>query len=271
MSQPAATMHSSKKRRFQPRITNYFSSSTTTTGNTSECDEHDSSTSYDNYSLPTHSVTPILAPDILSGLLGVGARVRKSVAEGYKTEQSLAHQKKLNEYPYPTTSLPENSSGGRCYAELEPFCGIHKIGNYAVQTFPRPLEEYDANDGRTVVNDEKDEFSIPSSSQESMASQSSNMSNKRPLAMVHSDDEDEENEATTPGSDGVALPSHRPIYTRARQQQHRRVFRSSRIGKPAALSMQSVPQASGPDTTAMDMDEDFGEATFLRSREEVDF
>lgn len=258
-------MHSSKKRRFQPRITSYFSS-TTTTGNT-ECD---SSVPHKNYSLQTHSATPALSPDILSGLLGVGARVRKSVAEGYKTEQSLARQKKLNEYQYPTaTTLPGNSNGGRCYAELEPFCGIHKIGNYAVQTFPRPLEEYNYSDNsRNIVDDEGDAFSIPSSSQESMASQlSSTSSNKRTLAMVHSDDEDEDG-VQTPRLDSLAFPLHRPVHTSAqRQQQRRRVFRSPRIGTPVSLSTQT----SGADAMAMDTDEDFGEATFLRSREEVDF
>ncbi|PWY88713.1 hypothetical protein BO94DRAFT_534611 [Aspergillus sclerotioniger CBS 115572] len=79
----------SKRRRFQPPITNYF----TTTPSSSIPIPTDNTTtttrshhlSYNHYSAATCSPTPIVPTRVQASLLSVGMRVRKSVAEGYKT------------------------------------------------------------------------------------------------------------------------------------------------------------------------------------------
>ncbi|KAJ4401442.1 hypothetical protein N0V85_005520 [Neurospora sp. IMI 360204] len=102
---------------------------------------------------------PVLPPTIRSSLLNVGMRVRKSVPEGYKTGKIASgfpswmddsnntnsnhisgsgasafagnngHDRPVSAAP-PAPAVTAASSANR---ELTPFCGIHKIGGYAVQ------------------------------------------------------------------------------------------------------------------------------------------
>lgn len=300
---------SPKKRRFQPPITSYFTSNSTTS-------EENNGLSHYSYAAPTNTPTPALPGNILSSLLGVGARVRKSVPEGYKTQQ-----KKLTAYTIPTpavssakplsdpeldiTSPSTRSATQTVYAELEPFCGFHKIGNYAVQTFPRPEEDY--RYGMMSVDD-LETPSIPSSSQESNVSLSSSSSfhvhsnNKRAL---DSDAEGEEEDVShtvfqqggfIPGDiwqDNIApatIGSHTSHYytsapsnTRSQRtilspklsQYRRRLVTSG----SSSSEWKSRPEQENKDPLAtaapvmphemMDLD-DFGEASFLCRREEVD-
>lgn len=83
-------------------------------------------------------MSPPLPPYVQSGLLSVGMRVRKSVPEGYKTED------KTFSSPFsPTSSAPAQrpSPSGHTFGrsntrELMPFCGLHKTGGWAAQEMP---------------------------------------------------------------------------------------------------------------------------------------
>ena len=277
---------SSKKRRFQPPITSYFVTSTP------ETEEKSSTLSHHSYAAPTNSPTPALPANILSSLLGVGARVRKSVPEGYKTEQkkltayTIAASSREAEAETGSVTLPQSTT--TVYAELEPFCGMHKVGNYAVQTFPRPAEQY-----RHI--DDAETISIPSSSFSSCTN--SNSSNKR----VYDSNVEENYEYSAavhhPTRDGFvsgdiwqdtavtrlhsSLPSHtiqqRAILSPKLSQRRRRIAVTTTSGsswKAHAEQEDEDPLAVADrgETSSgdmMDLD-DFGEAAFLRRREEVD-
>ncbi|OKL56070.1 hypothetical protein UA08_08596 [Talaromyces atroroseus] len=304
---------SSKKRRFQPPITSYFVPCTPET-------EGNSALSHHSYAAPTNTPTPVLPANILSSLLGVGARVRKSVPEGYKTEQ-----KKLTAYTIPasTSSSSKREVGvdlvtsqqpaTTVYAELEPFCGMHKVGNYAVQTFPRPDEQYrDMN----MNADDLETTSIPSSSQGSNASSSSSASllytNSNSNKRVYDDSDAEEyydsstaahhpirgnfvpgdiwQDMTVTGfhsSVYAPIPSTSPCHAIPQRtilspklSQHRRRIAAAAPSTSGSTWKAYAEQenedplafAGGGEMSSgdmMDLD-DFGEASFLRRREEVD-
>ncbi|KAH8698880.1 ribonucleotide reductase inhibitor-domain-containing protein [Talaromyces proteolyticus] len=206
----------SKKRRFQPPITNFFVPAST---------DETPGVSYNSYAAPTHTPTPTLPNDILSSLLGVGARVRKSVPEGYKTEQ-----KKMTQYTIPAPRREPTESSAplqqtRVYAGLEPFCGLHKVGNYAVQTFPRPIEDYQTARPLNVSTVSRSTSTFDMRSQRTILSPRLGQQRRQRTAPVNSWKGNLEQENTDPLA---TLPTHQ-----------------------------------------MDFD-DFGEAAFLRRREEVD-
>ena len=83
---------------------------------------------------------PTQPPSIQASLLHVGLRVRKSVPEGYKTHKTLGLDAYDDENTdtlrtdvetAPSASAPELSGGSR---ELEPYCGIHRVGGYGMQS-----------------------------------------------------------------------------------------------------------------------------------------
>lgn len=228
----------------------------------------------------------------------------------------------LTAYTIPANRLPSepdldinntSQTSTTLYAELEPFCGIHKIGNYAVQTFPRPAEQYRNNNETVNANaDDLESFSIPSSSQESNTSLSSSSlfykkssSNKR----AYDSDVDEEDYyvssvATTAShhnavrsgfvsgniwQDTTSSGPHTSIHNTSSSSylaisqrtilspklgQHRRRIASAPMWKTQSEQENEDPVTlAGGGTTSsgdmMDLD-DFGEAAFLRRREEVD-
>ncbi|CRG89332.1 hypothetical protein PISL3812_06368 [Talaromyces islandicus] len=276
MAMASTAQDSSKKRRFQPPITNFFTSAPA---------EDSTGLSHNSYAAPTNTPTPALPSNILSSLLGVGARVRKSVPEGYKTEQ-----KKMTQYTIPApvqsrreaASISIQSQPTHVYAELEPFCGLHKIGNYAVQTFPRPIEQYQS----TVHVDELDPISIPNSSQDSNASSSISINvNKRSF---DADSEDDNTEFLTTAlhlssdtsqrplngnfisgpATAVIMRPQRTILSPKFGQQRRQRTAQNHSWKSQAGQENKDPLLS-TENTPLDLD-DFGEATFLRRRDEVD-
>lgn len=97
------------KRRFQTDITSYFNR------NCSDTPHH--------VEKPTTS-SPEVPTAIQSSLLNVGMRIRKSVAEGYKTEP-------LSPLLHGNSFGPHTTSSG--YAELVPYCAMIKVGGYEVQ------------------------------------------------------------------------------------------------------------------------------------------
>ncbi|ODM18703.1 hypothetical protein SI65_05320 [Aspergillus cristatus] len=239
MSIQHITKDTTKRRRFQPPITSFFSASTSTTPTTNVNDDDDYNgatprVSHYHYSAATFSPTPVVPAKVQSSLLSVGMRVRKSVAEGYKTQKELEKQ-------LAATTTPITTANGTNHAELAPFCGYSKTEDLAVQAFSRPsaMNEHDS------VTDENDAYSLPSSSQGSFTS-SFNGGQKR---SYDSDDmEDDEFE-------GSYDTSNRTILAPSLGQQRRRFIALKNQNRIAGQSM--------------DVD-DFEEASFLRRREDVE-
>lgn len=293
----------SKRRRFQPPITSFFVSA----GSSGHDDYNENKgLSHDNYSVPTHTPTPALPAKIQSSLLTVGMRIRKSVPEGYKTEQTkptsfsgYGPKACLNA----SISTPY-SQAERAFTELLPFSGMHKVGNYAVQTFPRPLADYqDKYRPNAAYMDDGDIHSLPSSSQESNVSSIVPVNlNKR---SYDSDDGDECAKAdrdTYTSSQPIhdkgiwqdplrsnpvfkddhhisaisKRPTRRPILSpKCSQQRQQYVSFTSSSSHKLDVDQENVgPEYSYILSVKHDMDVDdmdFGEAPFLRRPEEVDY
>ncbi|KAL4934401.1 uncharacterized protein BDV17DRAFT_286116 [Aspergillus undulatus] len=123
----------SKRRRFQPPITTFF---------TPSADSHGPSTpshlSYNHYSAITNSPTPVVPAKVQASLLSVGMRVRKSIADGYKTNHAKAEEHILPEDNSSTlkarTTTTYNIPTAR--PELAPFSGMAKSNDYHT---PQPL------------------------------------------------------------------------------------------------------------------------------------
>ncbi|CAK96191.1 hypothetical protein AAWM_08987 [Aspergillus awamori] len=210
----------SKRRRFQPPITSFFSTTSTppSEDNANVTTDRSHHLSHNHYSAATCSPTPIVPTKVQASLLSVGMRVRKSVAEGYKTR------------------LAKSDSS---FSELAPYSGMRS------HSAPMNL----------ITDDEGDAFSLPSSSQESNAG-----GQKRSYDMDFDiDDSGDENDVAASGLDLTAHNATfmgRTILAPKLNQQRRRFVA---LRKHATIS----------EGMGMDID-DFEEASFLRSREEVD-
>ena len=117
-------MHT-RKRQFQPSIDSFFS-------RTDRAPLQPQPTPPP--SRPTSS-TPELPPAVQANLLSVGMRVRKAVPEGYKTHKTALFS---DSRPAEAARPPLGSSGAAANAsqrprELLPFCGLHRVGGWAVQ------------------------------------------------------------------------------------------------------------------------------------------
>ncbi|KAK1779941.1 ribonucleotide reductase inhibitor-domain-containing protein [Copromyces sp. CBS 386.78] len=145
----------------QRSITSFFRTTPTSD------DSHFDSTSGAYSSKPAPLNGPVLPPTIKSSLLNVGMRVRKSVPEGYKTgkiasgfpswmDESNNNNSNSNHVAGSGASSFANSGHNRPVSaappapvtaanrELTPFCGIHKIGGYAVQEDNSVLSSQDS-------------------------------------------------------------------------------------------------------------------------------
>lgn len=165
------TADTTKRRRFQPPITTFFSSpanhtssSSTTSGNSDATIDTNSATgrvSHYHYSAVTSSATPVVPARVQSSLLSVGMRVRKSIADGYKTKGSfLGASAESKMYQSQSRSVSGSSVG----------------------------ENSDADD---IITDDGDAYSLPSSSQESVSS-GLGIGRKRTLDYEEEDDDDED-------------------------------------------------------------------------------
>jgi Ribonucleotide reductase inhibitor len=238
-STPTSTSSLSKRRRFQTPITHYFNSTST---DSSSADAQ--SASHNHYSAATFSATPVVPAKVQASLLSVGMRVRKSVADGYKTQLALKSEKALppaSVGEVPAIAPPRSSGTGN--SELAPFSGV-------------PKSSYDPHYNNQLVTDDGDAYSLPPSSQESNTSSASFSSTvngqKRALESdIFVDDDGWEDD---PGS-GLRqeTPVGRHILSPSLGQQRRHM-----LGLHDAVNQ-----------TTMDLD-DFEEASFLRRREEVD-
>ncbi|KAJ5826524.1 hypothetical protein N7447_003287 [Penicillium robsamsonii] len=223
----------SKRRRFQPPITTFFTSSTEPVSSDTPAVSH-----RHHYAAETFSAHPVVPAKIQSSLLSVGMRVRKSVADGYRTHMSKTEEKA----PLPTavaqTPRVQPYHGSRC-SELPPFSGAGK-------------SSFSHND--YLVTDDGDAYSIPPSSQDSVASFALG-GQKRALELDGDILVNEDvNESVNNFSGSWRETSYGRTILPPNLGQSRRIL---------AVRHRKIEQPT------MDMD-DFEEATFLRRREEVD-
>lgn len=253
------TNDTTKRRRFQPPITTFFSAATP---ESNASDDNDSTTprlSHHHYSAATFSPVPAVPAKVQSSLLNVGMRVRKSVADGYKTLAVKPDEKPT--YRPEQQQKPARQYPGTSTSELAPFCGSSKMGHFAVQPLAHPSSAMDYRHNE-LVTDEGDAFSLPSSSQESTESLEIPLNGQK--RSYDSDDEmdDFTDENDQPGGfyTGGVLPATslhgRTILAPTLGQQRRRF-----------ISMKNQKAAGHMD---VDAGNDFEEASFLRRREDVD-
>ncbi|RDW90118.1 uncharacterized protein DSM5745_01893 [Aspergillus mulundensis] len=248
----------SKRRRFQPPITTFFT--TSSDPNSSSSPSH---LSYNHYSAVTNSPTPVVPAKVQASLLSVGMRVRKSIADGYKTHQGKADKYTTfscdnanNDTPKPTitTATIYNAtiynSDAPVRSELAPFCGMSKSDEYTCIA-PQPLPT--AHHYHHIITTEEDDaFSIPPSSQESVDSTLEPTAHKKRTRHDFDfdpyDDEDDEMDPVHPHS-GTNISGRTILSPKASYQ-----CRTAQIYKAGQT---------------MDLD-DFEEPSFLRRRDEVE-
>lgn len=228
---PPSNSDLSKRRRFQPPITSFFTSASEPVSSDTPAVSH-----HHHYAAETFSAHPVVPAKVQSSLLSVGMRVRKSVADGYRTHMSKTEEKT----PLPTavaqTPHAQPYNGSRP-SELPPFSGAGK------SSFSH--DDY-------LVTDDGDAYSIPPSSQDSAVSFALG-GQKRALELDGDILVDEDADESFNNFGGSWKENTRTILS-PNLGQSRRILavRHSKIEQPT-----------------MDMD-DFEEATFLRRREEVD-
>lgn len=268
----AAQPDLSKRRRFQPPITTFF------TASFDPATSSPSSLSYNHYSAVTNSPTPVVPAKVQSSLLSVGMRVRKSLADGYKTHQAKPEKHSTVSYNEDNGSAtnPLNTicSQSSTRSELAPFSGMSRLNEYATsQPLPHPTNYAHHHDRQITTDENIDAYSLPPSSQESVYSEidtpalTPNLTKKRTHHEFDFDpfdenNDDSEDEGFLPPAwqnplrlHPVTHPTGRTILSPTINHQRRRAF-AAQEHKPA-----------GGHT--MDLD-DFEEPTFLRRREEVD-
>ncbi|KAL2871940.1 uncharacterized protein BJX67DRAFT_341071 [Aspergillus lucknowensis] len=251
---------SSKRRRFQPPITTFFTTSPNPSSNDS------SSVSYNHYSAVTHSPTPVVPAKVQASLLSVGMRVRKSVAEGYKTHHAKAIDEKYTTTTFASdekvNTLKRTHMLSTTRSELAPFSGMGKPTEYTPSLpYPTTSTSTHHNFNHIITTDEPDDaFSLPPSSQESIDSQSFTppITKKR----AHSDFDPYEDDLDF---EGIVNNWQDPL--RLNPVNQGRTILSPTLNHQRRRFIGETQKAIGVCT--MDLD-DFEEATFLRRREEVD-
>ncbi|PKY09084.1 hypothetical protein P168DRAFT_287154 [Aspergillus campestris IBT 28561] len=235
----------SKRRRFQPAITTFFS----TTSNPTDTPH----LSHNHYAATTYSPTPIVSAKVQSSLLSVGMRVRKSVAEGYKTK-TPGHSMM---FAAPETQHPVS---GPHTTELAPFSGMTKPGHHhdAVGPFSRPSCTMNTDE---LITDDGDAFSLPPSSQDSVDSLVSGQ--KRTL------DSDEYEDDPSHYTNAEWSPSEPWMNTTATNMGQAPVSGRTILAPTLGRQRRRFVAAQKQGTMDVDVD-DFEEPSFLRRREEVD-
>ncbi|KAH9827422.1 Ribonucleotide reductase inhibitor [Teratosphaeria destructans] len=185
-------------------------------------------------------LSPALPPETQSSLMNVGMRVRKAVPEGYKTHKTLG----ADGFPFASTAPAAigvgveglaYSNGAGSMRELQPFCGLHKVGGWAQQENVPPQSSMTA-------------FTIAAPTVSTSASafaMSTNIESRKKRS--YDDDVEDKMDAFFDGADmedaTASLPQRRPI------------------AKPRA-SLKRTTFDSGV-FMGEDEDDDFEEATFL--------
>ncbi|KAL4982094.1 ribonucleotide reductase inhibitor-domain-containing protein [Aspergillus falconensis] len=250
----------SKRRRFQPPITTFF----TPSSDTNSCSSP-SHLSYNHYSAVTNSPTPVVPAKVQASLLSVGMRVRKAIADGYKTHHAKAdkyttfscdhNNNDTSKATRATTTPTTIYNAPSAPSELAPFCGMSKSNEYT-PTHPQPLPTA-YHDDHLIRTDEDDAFSLPPSSQESIDSaptlEPTFAQKKRSHHDFYFDPYEDDSEEISPlHPNPVTNISGRMILSPTSNYQRCTV--TAQRYKPSHTN---------------DLD-DFEEASFLRGREELD-
>ncbi|KAJ5192115.1 hypothetical protein N7449_008257 [Penicillium cf. viridicatum] len=223
----------SKRRRFQPPITTFFTSASEPVSSDTPAVSH-----HHHYAAETFSAHPVVPAKVQSSLLSVGMRVRKSVADGYRTHMSKTAEKAPLPAPVAQTPRAQPYHGSRS-SELPPFSGAGK------SSFSH--DDY-------LVTDDGDAYSIPPSSQDSTVSLALG-GQKRALELDGDILVDED-----------ADESFNDFGASWRENSYGRTILSPNLGQSRRILAVRHTKIEQP---TMEMD-DFEEATFLRRREEVD-
>ncbi|KAF9884680.1 hypothetical protein FE257_001373 [Aspergillus nanangensis] len=245
----------SKRRRFQPPITTFFTTSTPL----DPADHAKPPLSHTHYAAATYSPTPVVPARVQASLLSVGMRVRKSIAEGYKTKINMITDEKQGT----TYSSPKpRTYTTTVHSELAPYSGMSRLNDNntnSIQPYAEPPTSISYDDGH-LITDDGDAFSLPPSSQESAASLPP-LSNGQKRSFDYDEDDETIDGRISPSGTSWVDPMERmhvnstvgrPILAPRLDQQRRRFITVQKQG-----------------TGTMDVD-DFEEPTFLRKREEVD-
>ncbi|PYH79376.1 hypothetical protein BO82DRAFT_356554 [Aspergillus uvarum CBS 121591] len=227
----------SKRRRFQPPITSFFTTASDPTAHPSQTAHH----THNHYSTSTSSPTPTLAPKVQASLLSVGMRVRKSIAEGYKTHHP-------------------QSSKALLYG--------------APPSYHHHDQDQDPS-GHLITTDEGDAFSLPASSQESTSSASSppftgTKRGRGDFDSYRADSNESDSEMEDfPGAETWGQQTSRAEPAAAAVPG--RTILAPRSKNNGTLRRRFVVTGRGGACTAdVELGPDFEEPAFLRSREEVD-
>lgn len=156
---PASKSKRQAKRPFQPSITDYFS-------------HGQDGSAASAHSESSRGSVPVLPAAVQSSLLNVGMRVRKSVPEGYQTKRGspASGGNPLAKGAATSPSNPTQKPLCPRPSELAPFCGILKVGGYAV---PESAYPPDIDDLPPLDDMELGEDGLPLASQESNCSTTS--------------------------------------------------------------------------------------------------
>jgi Ribonucleotide reductase inhibitor len=275
-----------KRRRFQAPITSFFTS------------QLSSPEALLNAQQAQQQHEPLLSPplpdEIQSSLLTVGMRIRKSVPEGYKTQKNL-HLARIydqakyvvgsggQDYDFTSNTSASISRGG--YAELAPFCGLHKIGGMAVQPMSAIPSDLDPN-GRSAEQVETlNPWSVPSSQESTYSDAPLPASNKRNFTFDQEDDDDEDKFGNDllrqqPSSypfSHTKMPSLNTFFP-APGRSEQRAFAIPRSRFPGSRDRRLVLEgqenlgltSKSSVTLKSNPESDFEDADFLEAREDVD-
>ncbi|KAK4102944.1 hypothetical protein N658DRAFT_495018, partial [Parathielavia hyrcaniae] len=141
----------------QRQITSFFSKTTSSIHSTSA----DAARNSSNQAALNG---PVLPAQVQTDLLNVGMRVRKAIHEGYKTGGAYnaftlwaedGTSSSSDSRPASASAAPAAETYSSTMRELEPFCGINKVGGLAFQPsyHPDDDDELDAMPGLTSSQD----------------------------------------------------------------------------------------------------------------------
>ncbi|KAK3298561.1 ribonucleotide reductase inhibitor-domain-containing protein [Chaetomium fimeti] len=216
----------------QRSITSFFNRATNTAPSADAASKTSSQSTFDGPPIPTQ---------VQTDLLNVGMRVRKAIPEGYKTGSAysgftLWAEDNNNSNPtttgdsYPTSTNP-SAAPTSSLRELEPFCGINRVGGLAFQ----PSHSNNTNTNYQPTNDDDymdDPDAMPglTSSQDTITTITSSTSpSPGPLNIATafaphpptttttrkriftSDEDDDVNGATANSSSTATLPYRGPV------------------------------------------------------------
>jgi hypothetical protein len=97
---------------------------------------------------------PHLPLQVQTGLLTVGMRVRKAIPEGYKTHNTAFQLWADDSSTHTTGPATSSSAFTTSLRELEPFCGLNKVGGLAFQHTSSP--DYNDDDAMPDLTSSQD-------------------------------------------------------------------------------------------------------------------